>query len=139
MGIRFVLDTNIISEPLRPNPNSHIALKLKEFENEIAIASLVWHELLYGVERLPPSQKRQKIEDYLRNVVKGKMPILPYDEAASSYHAMQRARLEKKGISVPFPDGQIAAIAKCNELTLITRNTKDFKYFEGLRVQNWFQ
>lgn len=138
MGIKYLLDTNTISEPVCANPNPNVLSKLQEFRGMIAIASVVWHEILYGVERLPHCARRKKIEYYLENTV-SKMSILPYDAVASRWHAIQRAKLEKKGMVPPVADGQIAAIAKCNELTLITRNTKDFKYFEGLRVQNWLQ
>ena len=65
------------------------------------------------------------------------MPILDYDAAAALWHATERARLTAQGWTPPFQDGQIAAIAFVNELTLVTFNRPDFKRFEGLRTTTW--
>lgn len=51
--------------------------------------------------------------------------------------AKERARLVPRGATPPFADGQIAAIASVNELTLVTFNDADFRQFEGLRVLSW--
>lgn len=52
-------------------------------------------------------------------------------------HALECARLEGMGKPAPFADGQIAAIAYVNELTLVTANVKDFARFKGVEVENW--
>ncbi|MEA2342426.1 MAG: tRNA(fMet)-specific endonuclease VapC [Thermoanaerobaculia bacterium] len=65
------------------------------------------------------------------------MAILDYDAAAAEWHATERARLTTRGRTPPFQDGQIAAIAFVNELTLVTFNEVDFKRFEGLKVISW--
>jgi tRNA(fMet)-specific endonuclease VapC len=65
------------------------------------------------------------------------MTILPYDERAAEWHAKERARLTFLGQMPSFVDGQIAAIAKVNNLILVTRNTSDFKKFSGLKLENW--
>jgi tRNA(fMet)-specific endonuclease VapC len=61
------------------------------------MATVVWHELLFGWERLPPSLKKRTIGDYLFQVVSANMPILPYDQAAAEWHARERARLTAIG------------------------------------------
>jgi tRNA(fMet)-specific endonuclease VapC len=101
-----------------------------------AIASPVWHELTYGCGRLPEAKPRNALEAYLRDVVRGSFPILPYDEAAATWHGEERARLESLGRPAPFVDGQIAAIAHVNGLILVTANPRDFGAFKGLRVEN---
>ena len=111
--------------------------KLKKHQDEIATASLVWHELQYGCRRLPTSRKRSLIESYLAEVVWNTIAVLPYDAAAADWHAEQRAQLTAAGKSAPFVDGQIAAIAKVNNLTLVTRNISDYEFFQDLRLQNW--
>ena len=73
---RYLLDTNVISEPLRPAPNQAVLEHLREHQAEIAIASVVWHELWYGCYRLPTSTKRTVIEAYLQDVVARAIPIL---------------------------------------------------------------
>jgi tRNA(fMet)-specific endonuclease VapC len=111
--------------------------RLRRFEDRIVTASVVWHELQYGVCRLPRSKKRSAIEKYLETVVGTTIPILPYDEKAARWHAAERARLEKMGKTPAFVDGQIAATAKVNGLTLVTGNVDDYSLFEGLTVENW--
>ena len=91
----------------------------------------------YGVARLAASKKRSAIEAYLEEAVRGTLPILPYDEEAATWHATERARLGKRGRPPSAADGQIAAIARVNDLTLVTANLKDYRRFQGLRVENW--
>lgn len=64
--------------------------------------------------------------------------ILPYDKASARWHAKEQARLLKIGRPAPFADSQIASIAVVNDLTLVTRNERDFANFRDLRVENWF-
>ena len=104
---------------------------------ECAIAAPAWHELTYGCRRLPKGKRRTALEAYLRDVVHGSFPILPYDEAAATWHGEERARLEALGRPAPFIDGQIAAIAHVQGLVLATTNDKDFARFKGLTVENW--
>jgi len=70
-------------------------------------------------------------------VVHGSFPILPYDEAAATWHGKERARLEALGRPAPFVDGQIAAIAHVHGLVLVTANDRDFGRFKGVTVENW--
>ncbi len=137
MSTGYLLDTNAISEPLRPQPNPHLSQRLLMNEGRVAVASIVWHELLYGCWRLPESKRREVIERYLFDVVLPALPILSYDARAAQWHAEQRARLSRLGQPPSFADGQIAAIAVINDLTLVTANTADFAHFDGLYVENW--
>lgn len=139
MNVRFLLDTNVLSEPLRPRPNENVLRLLRQHQNEIATATLVWHELLLGCYRLPISARHAAIEDYLFHVILPSVPLLPYDEAAARWHAEERARLVGLGRTPPFADGQIAAIATTQGLTLVTRNRKDYQEFTGVEVVDWFQ
>jgi tRNA(fMet)-specific endonuclease VapC len=131
------LDTNVISEAINTSPNKNVMKELQQHQDEIGTASVVWHELQFGCRRLPASRKRSLIESYLEKVVWSAIPIYPYDDAAADWHATQRARLTSIGQSPPFIDGQIAAIAKVNNLILVTRNISDFECFSGLEIQNW--
>ena len=137
MKLRYLLDTNIVSEALRPIPNQAVLAHLREHQTEIAIASVVWHELWYGCYRLPPSTKRTAIEAYLKDVVARTIPILPYDQRAALWHAKERARLMQIGRTPPFADGQIAAVAATNGLSLVTFNHDDYVAFQDLRLEDW--
>jgi tRNA(fMet)-specific endonuclease VapC len=135
--MKYLLDTNIISEPLRPKPSKSVMRLLREHEDDIAIPAPVWHELRFGCARLPPSRQREAIERYIEDVVLASFPVLEYDQRAADWHAIERAKLSAAGRTPPFIDGQIAAIACVSDLTLVTSNTGDFQGFNGLRIQSW--
>lgn len=137
MSLRYLLDTNAVSEPTRPSPNPDVLRKLREHRGELGIATVVWHELLFGWERLPQSRKKKDISDYLFQVVQANIPFLPYDQAAAEWHARERARLVAIGKTPAFFDGQIAAVAKVNGLILVTANRSHFEGFEGLPMEDW--
>ncbi len=118
-------------------PNPRVLGQLESHGASSAIASPVWHELLFGCRRLPRGKRRSALEAYLEDVVRGTLPILPYDEEAGAWHAAERARLEAAGTIAPFVDGQIAAIAATRALTLVTANVADFRRFRGLTVVDW--
>lgn len=121
------------------DPNKRVLRKLEQHGATCAIGAPVWHELVYGTSRLPGGKKRSALEEFLNNVVRTSFPILPYDEIAGEWHARERARLEEDGRTPPFVDGQIAAIAQTQGLTLVTANTKDFHWFANLKTIDWTQ
>ena len=135
--MRYLLDTNTVSEPLRPRPSAGVIRRLQEHEGAIALPAPVWHELRFGCSRLARSRRREVIERYLDEVVLESFPILDYDWSAADWHARERTRLVAEGRTPPFVDGQIAAIAHANGLVLVTSNTDDFQAFENLRVESW--
>jgi tRNA(fMet)-specific endonuclease VapC len=136
VSVAYLLDTNVISEPLRSKPNPRLLQRLQEHRQEIAIASVVWHELWFGCYRLPPSAKRTAVETYLNDVV-ALIPVLPYDEKAAHWHAAERARLTSLGKTPPFADGQIASVASVNDLSLVTVNLSDYTHFQEVQVISW--
>jgi tRNA(fMet)-specific endonuclease VapC len=137
VSLKYLLDTNILSEPLRPSPNQNILDRLQRLGAQIATASIVWYELLTGCYRLPASAKRTAIETYLNQVIAPTVPILPYDAQAAEWHAAERARLTLIGKTPPFADGQIIAIAKVNALVLVTANLSDYTAFQGVQLEDW--
>ena len=137
MSPTYLVDTNILSEPTRVTPNPSVVRLLEARRHLICTAALVFNEILFGFLRLPPSAKQRKATFYLSEVLEGLIPILPYDQEAARWHAIQRARLERIGRRPPYIDGQIAAIATVNELILVTDNLSDFLDFEDLVLENW--
>jgi tRNA(fMet)-specific endonuclease VapC len=137
MNLKYLLDTNIISEYTRNIPNKNVLGKLELYDLEICTASVVIQELLYGCFRLPESKKRQFLEKYLNNFLLS-IPLFDYDLKAAKYHAEERARLAKIGKTPAFADGQIAAITVTNNLILVTNNVSDFENFNQLIIENWF-
>jgi tRNA(fMet)-specific endonuclease VapC len=134
---RYLLDTSIVSSPIAKVPNAEVLKHLEAHGHECAIAAPAWHELTYGCLRLPRGKRREAIETYLQDVVLASFPVLAYDETAAHWHGIERARLEGLGKPAPYVDGQIAAVAYANELTLVTVNVKDFARFKGVEVENW--
>ena len=137
MKLRYLLDTTVVSSPIAKTPNTEIVKRLEVHGHECAIAAPVWHELIYGCQRLPRGKRREALEMYLQDVVLASFPVLAYEESAARWHGLERARLERLGKSAPYVDGQIAAIAHVNELILVTVNVKDFARFQDLEVENW--
>ncbi|MBW1985595.1 MAG: PIN domain-containing protein, partial [Deltaproteobacteria bacterium] len=95
--MKYILDTNVLSEAVKSAPNKHVMIMLEKHQAEIATASPVWHELQYGCRRLPVSRKREMIESFLEDVIRQNMIIFPYDERAAKWHAEERARLAGQG------------------------------------------
>jgi len=135
----FLLDTNIISELVKKQPDASVINKIETYRNALVIASPVWHELIFGCHRLPVSPKKEAIEFFLHTTIQKTLLILPYDEKSAAWHAIERSRLSSKGLTPAFVDGQIASIAFTNDCILVTRNIKDYQGFSGLLFENWFE
>jgi tRNA(fMet)-specific endonuclease VapC len=136
---RFLLDTNVLSEPLRLRPNAGVMRKLAEHDGFLCTATPVWHELRFGAARLAPGEKQRALIDYLEEVVAPFLAILPYDERAAAWHADERARLMAIGRPPPFVDGMLVAIAATRELALVTHNVADVAHFSGVVVEDWHE
>ncbi len=105
MTLKYLLDTNIFSEAKRPLPNENITKNITLYSQEIATASVVINELLFGILRLPISNKRRDLENYLENVILSTISILDYDLKSAQYYAQERVRLSKIGKTPAFADG----------------------------------
>lgn len=137
MALRYLLDTNVLSEPMRPVPDPEVMNRITTARDTVATASPVWHEIEFGRLRLPAGKRRRAIETIL-DAFSTVLVILPYDANAAAWHARERARLTRLGKAPPFVDGQIAAVTAVNDLVLVTRNVRDFSGFTGLEVESWF-
>ncbi len=136
--MKYLLDTNVLSEPVKPRPNERVLKRLERHRREFGWASPVLHEIKYGIERLEKSSRKLALSDYLQRLLETMPQALPYGPNAATWHAVERARLEREGISTSFVDGQIAAIAATNQLVLVTRNVEHYAMFSGLKFENWF-
>lgn len=134
--MKYLLDTNILSELVRPNPKRRIVEQVALHQSTSASSATVWHELSFGLTRLPASKKKSLVAAYLASLREW-LTFHPYDDEAAAWHGAERARLEKLGVTPAFADGQIAAVAATRGLKLVTQNTKDFKRFRGLTVESW--
>ncbi|NBB87371.1 MAG: PIN domain-containing protein, partial [Bacteroidetes bacterium] len=95
--MRYLLDTNVISEPVRPAPDDAVVSQLDAHSGALALPAPAWHELIYGVERMAQGRRRSYLANYLAEVVRPSMPILPYDHEAARWHGKARVALEAAG------------------------------------------
>ncbi len=137
--VRYLLDTNIVSEPVVARPSPAVLDRIKGNVASLAISSVTWQEVLYGMFLLPAGKRRDQIEDYLFRRIRPALPIIGFEERAARWQAEQRASLRQVGKSPSYADSQIAGIAVANDLVLVTRNVDDFADFERLQIENWFE
>lgn len=138
----YLLDTNIISEAIKPEINENVRYRLEMTTFSSVISATVLFELLKGIYVLPEGSRKYKLDKYVNDYVRTTYPILPYDEHCASIQAEIYARMQKNGTPVSISDSQIAATALANNLIIVTRNTKDFEPIQkefSLCVENWFE
>jgi predicted nucleic acid-binding protein len=125
----IILDTNVISEPLRAQANAGVTawLDAQDFE-ALYLTSVTLAELLTGVKILPLGQRRSALEARLTAVLLLFPPerVLPFDAAAARFFALLMARAKAAGQTIGFADGQIAAIAGVNGFAVATQDVGPF-------------
>lgn len=136
--MRYLLDTNILSEVMRAQPNPRVLERLEKYSNSSVTSATVWHELRFGCERLPASRRRRALETYLDDLEASRFRILPYDRLAAHLHGQLRAELQRQGLGASLPDGEIAAVALLHNLIVVTNNTRHFEVFPDLQLEDWF-
>jgi tRNA(fMet)-specific endonuclease VapC len=130
--VKYLLDTNVISEPMKRRPSAAVLRRLTEQGHLCAVCAPVWHELAYGIARQSHPDRKRYLEE-----LRASLRVLPYDQRAADWHAEERARLERAGATPSFVDGMIAAITASNGLVLVTRNVTHFRQFRSLEVERW--
>ena len=136
----IVLDTNVVSEMMRPAPDSSVLNWLNtQVAGELWLNSVVVSELLFGIARLPAgARKRQLAETFaamLEQDFAGR--ILPFDLEAAVIYAELVAACEAKGRPVEMADAQIAAICLAQGAKLATRNLKHFEGWGLVLLDPW--
>lgn len=136
----ILLDTNIISELMRPSPHESVAQWLSHQPlAHLWISSITVTEILYGLERIPKGSRRQvmflEFNQFISKGFHKNMKV--FDYAAAVIAAQIRAAREARGRPMSMADAQIAAIARVHGFALATRNTKDFESC-GLTLINPF-
>lgn len=126
----IILDTNVVSEPLRPKPNSQVLEWLdRQAPETLYLTTISLAEILSGVELLPAGRKRSKLQAAF---IEQMLPlfdkrILPFDSEAAPPYARISARMRASGRAISFADCAIAAIATTQGFSIATRNGRDFK------------
>lgn len=124
----IVLDTNVVSEAMKPDPNPAVRDWLDEQVAEtLYISSVTVAELLFGIGALPDGRRKQKLAvtlDGMLPLFEGR--ILAFDTDAARHYADLAVAARKAGKGFPTPDGYIAAIATAHGFTVATRDASAF-------------
>jgi predicted nucleic acid-binding protein len=130
--MKFLIDTNILSELVRPRPNPGVVAWLAA-QRELAISAVSVDESIFGLTMKNNLPLLAAYEDFLVTYC----TVLPLDADLARRAGTLRANLGKKGFVRSQPDMMIAATAQKHDLTLVTRNTRDFQYC-GIALLNPF-
>jgi toxin FitB len=136
----IVLDTNVLSEFMRPQPNERVVTWLKQQTRSNLFTTAVTHgEMLYGVLILPEGRRRTRMQQEVEAIFVADMMgrVLPYDDAAANAHAVIAAACRAQGRSVGQSDMMIAGITRSRGATLATRNVRDFEGCDIPLVDPW--
>ena len=126
----IVLDTNIISEAMRSEPNADVLAWLNQQNNiQLYITSISIAEIAYGLRVLPLGQRQSVLQSRFDQFIAlgFEHRLLNFDKVAAKYYAEIMGHRKEIGSPMSVPDGQIAAITRSNNFNLATRNTKDFE------------
>jgi predicted nucleic acid-binding protein len=136
----ILLDTNVVSELMRPSPNSKVVdWVARQGAQNLYTSAVNEAELRYGVEILPAGRRRdrlsQRVEILLRRVFAGR--ILPFDSAAAQSYAVIAAARRAAGRPINHADCQIAAIARSRGAWVATRDVGGFDGSEAHVINPW--
>ena len=126
----IILDTNVIAELMREEPDSHVASWIQGIAvTKLALTVIAIAEILRGIERLPKGKRRQRVEQSFKELIQKGFSgrILPFDEDSAYLYGGIAAGREKVGLSVDPVDLMLASIAKNIQASIATRNIKDFE------------
>jgi len=141
LGLRMiVVDTNVISEVVKPSPAANVVSWLNEQQSvDLYITTVTIGEISFGIEALPVGKRRTSLANAIGRFIEqafGHRILVPDQESAWYYGAIMAER-RRSGRPMTAPDGQIAAIARRYKYQLATRNIKDFEE-TGLELVNPF-
>jgi toxin FitB len=125
----FLLDTNVVSEWIKPQPNAAVIAWLDEVdEDRVFLSVITLTELRYGIERLAAGKRRKRLEDWLQHELPLRFEgrILDIDPTVANACGELLAQREARGRPIEAMDAYLAATAEVHRLTLVTRNDSHF-------------
>lgn len=133
----ILLDTNVLSEFMRPQPSAQVVAWLDEQPaSEVWTSAVSRAEIELGLSLMPAGKRQASLslaalamfdEDFAGR-------CLPFDEVAASHYARIVSARSRMGRPIGVEDAQIAAIALAHRMRLATRNTRDYEHIDGLSV-----
>jgi predicted nucleic acid-binding protein len=137
--VNFLLDTNAVSEWVKPRPNPGLIRWMESADEDRVFLSVIsLAELRYGVERMPPGARRSRLEQWLRDELplRFERRILPVDNDIAEAWGRTVSRSEALGRPMGAMDAFLSATAEVHHLTLVTRNVSDFVMLKAV-VNPW--
>jgi predicted nucleic acid-binding protein len=126
----IILDTNVVSEPLKPNPDAAVLRWLdRQGPATLYLTTISQAELLAGVQALPAGKRRTELQKVLNSALLSLFSnrIIPFGERSAEAYAHVVTAANAAGNPIDFADAAIGAIALEHNFTLATRNARDFK------------
>ena len=126
----IVIDTNIISEVMKPSPSLAVLKWLnQQNSNSLFVSTITLGEIEYGLRILPTGKRRHELKERFEQFIfqAFRQRILVFDEAAARSYGEVMGHRKDLGRPMSVPDGQIAAIARSKGFAIATRNTSDFE------------
>jgi toxin FitB len=135
----IVLDTNVLSEAMKPSPEPAVALWImRERGRDLFTTAVSEAEILYGIAILPNGRRKHDLEAAARSVLSlftGR--ILPFDSLAPREFALIVADRRRLGRPIDNLDAQIAAITRARKMSLATRDIQDFSEIGVTTIDPW--
>jgi predicted nucleic acid-binding protein len=135
--VKYLVDANVLSEATKPEPQESVVAWLRQNEREIVVDPVILGEIRFGIFLLPVGRRRRRLERWFANGVET-IECLSWDASTGLRWAKLLADLRRRGEAMSVKDSLIAATALVHDLTVATRNTKDFAR-AGLKLVNPFE
>lgn len=140
--IVYLLDTNVISEMMRPEPELNVVEFLDSIADQgLGLASITVWEILNGIGRLPAGRRRDELQSRFRGVVQTYFEDRVLDWSASDAeacaHIMEQKRHSGESLDDHLPDAMLAGLAVNRDLTIVTRNESEFRNTGARIVNSW--
>ena len=135
----ILLDTNVVSEVMKPEPYPAVRNWLDEQAAEtLYISTVTIAELMFGISALPKGKRKDKLTAALDGVLELFADrILPFDTSAARRYAVLAVKARAAGKGFPTPDGYIAAIAGSHDFAVASRDTSAFTAAGLIVIDPW--
>ena len=133
----FLLDTNVVSELTRTEPNANVIAFLSEHQ-DLWLSAVVLHEFEFGLQLLPDGQRRDLLSAALSGIITEYQDrILPFDREGAEWAAVFRAQAHRGRRALDLGDALIAGTARAHDLSVTTRNVADFSGLDVRVINPW--
>jgi predicted nucleic acid-binding protein len=134
----LILDTNVLSELLKPNPDAQVVAWIENQPRQQLFTTAVSRaEIMYGIQLLPKGQRRQKLAEAAKAIFDEELAdhVLPFESLAADHFATIAAKRKIEGKPISQFDAIIVSIATAHSARLATRNERDFEAC-GVSIEN---